>query len=209
MPEGAAQAAGGTAAARGGNQRQGQNGSTGSKVFSIVQVQYLRHYSKRSSLFSLKQILFAWLLTQLSGWSDIGSRSTMKPLMWIILVTKFFGGGQKAPATAPEPVVNRDIPAATPGQQNLFNAPPANVHMDPSWLSASPLAMHVHLSTSPLGDVFSKKWTSGYRKDPDAGLPSFVWENITFGDWSDSRVIDYEVSLPEASAILPGRILVV
>jgi hypothetical protein len=59
--------------------------------------------------------------------------------------------------------------------------------------------MHVHLSTSHSGDVFSAQWTSGWRKDQDEGLPSFVWENITYGDWNDARIIDLDVKLPEVS----------
>ncbi|KAJ7432996.1 cleft lip and palate transmembrane protein 1-domain-containing protein [Mycena galericulata] len=56
--------------------------------------------------------------------------------------------------------------------------------------------MYVHLSTSPSGDVFSSKWTSGYRKDEDEGLPSFTWENITFGDYTEERVVDYNIKFP-------------
>ena len=67
------------------------------------------------------------------------------------------------------------------------------------WPLGIPLAMHVHLSTSPTGDVFSSKWTSGYRQDQDAGLPSLVWNNITFGDWNEKRVADFTVNLPPVS----------
>ena len=65
------------------------------------------------------------------------------------------------------------------------------------WPLGLPLAMHVHLSTSPTGDVFSSKWHAGYRKNQDADLPSFVWQNITLGDWNEKRVADFEVKLPE------------
>ncbi|KDQ64299.1 hypothetical protein JAAARDRAFT_118483 [Jaapia argillacea MUCL 33604] len=58
--------------------------------------------------------------------------------------------------------------------------------------------MHVHLSTSPSGDVFSKQWTSAWRKDQDEGLPTFIWDNMTFGDWKETRTIDFDVNLPEA-----------
>jgi hypothetical protein len=56
--------------------------------------------------------------------------------------------------------------------------------------------MHVHLSTSPSGDVFSSKWTSAYRKDQEEGLPSFVWQNITLGDYTEARVVEYNISFP-------------
>ncbi|KAG2073682.1 cleft lip and palate transmembrane 1 [Suillus decipiens] len=56
--------------------------------------------------------------------------------------------------------------------------------------------MHVYFSTSPNGDVFSRQWTSAWREDQDAGLPSFVWENIIFGDWKETRVATYDINLP-------------
>ena len=63
------------------------------------------------------------------------------------------------------------------------------------------MSMHVHLSTSAIGDVFSGKWTSGWRDDQDANLPSFVWDNMTLGDWNDERVTHYDVILPEVSGM--------
>ena len=47
--------------------------------------------------------------------------------------------------------------------------------------------MHVYLSTNPNGDVFG-------HKEP---LPHFVWNDITFGDWNEARVIDLDVKLPK------------
>ncbi|KAI9574314.1 cleft lip and palate transmembrane protein 1-domain-containing protein [Boletus coccyginus] len=58
--------------------------------------------------------------------------------------------------------------------------------------------MHVHFSTSPTGDVFSRQWTSGWREDQDKNLPSFVWSNITFGDWNEHRSEYLDITLPEA-----------
>lgn len=69
--------------------------------------------------------------------------------------------------------------------------------------------MHVHLSTSPTGDVFSAKWTSGWRKDQDEGLPKFVWENVTFGDWKESRVVEYDVNFPEVRKLPFTQIIIV
>jgi len=54
--------------------------------------------------------------------------------------------------------------------------------------------MYVYLSTSPNGDVFAHKRTMSYNKEDE--LPSFVWGNITFGDWNEKRVADLNVSLP-------------
>ena len=59
--------------------------------------------------------------------------------------------------------------------------------------------MHVYLSTSLTGDVFSGKRTPS-RQNHDEDLPKFVWENITFGDWNDARVVHYDVQLPEVSS---------
>ena len=51
--------------------------------------------------------------------------------------------------------------------------------------------MHVYLTTNPHGNVFS-----GPELDT---LPHFVWRNITFGDWSDTRTVEYDVHLPLVS----------
>jgi hypothetical protein len=85
----------------------------------------------------------------------------------------------------------------TEAQVNPWSLPPQKV--SPAWSLNQPLSMHVHLSTSHDGDVFSAQWTSGWRKDQDEGLPSFVWENITYGDWNDARIVDLDVKLPEVS----------
>lgn len=68
--------------------------------------------------------------------------------------------------------------------------------------------MHVHLSTSHIGDVFSAQWTSGWRKDHDEELPSFIWENITYGDWNDDRVVNLDIKLPEVSRFCGGGVWV-
>ncbi|EJD01145.1 cleft lip and palate transmembrane 1 [Fomitiporia mediterranea MF3/22] len=56
--------------------------------------------------------------------------------------------------------------------------------------------MHVYLSTSPTGDVFSAQWTKNWKESEDEGLPHFVWENITYGKWEDKRLVDLDVPLP-------------
>ncbi|KAJ3982282.1 cleft lip and palate associated transmembrane protein [Lentinula detonsa] len=90
-------------------------------------------------------------------------------------------------------------PAAgdTPGSNavNPWLLPPTQA--TPGWPLGASLDMHVYLSTSPNGDVFSKQWTSGYRKDRDEGLPNFIWKNITYGDYTDSRVVEYDIVFPE------------
>lgn len=84
-----------------------------------------------------------------------------------------------------------------PGQPSPFDLPPQKAYLSPEWQLGNTVDMHVHLSTSPFGDVFSSKWTSGWRKSSDDDLPSFVWENITFGDWKESREAVYDVKIPE------------
>ncbi|RPD66736.1 cleft lip and palate transmembrane 1 [Lentinus tigrinus ALCF2SS1-7] len=114
------------------------------------------------------------------------------------VATKFLGfGKQQQPAQQQPAVPAGSVPQAqVPGQEATANAVPT--HAVAAWPLGIPLAMHVHLSTSPTGDVFSSKWTSGYRKDNDADLPSLVWRNITFGDWNEKRVADFTVKLPES-----------
>ncbi|CDO71393.1 hypothetical protein BN946_scf184908.g151 [Trametes cinnabarina] len=111
------------------------------------------------------------------------------------LVSKFFGSKQQQPPPVDPTVTQASVPQAhVPGQAPVVNAIPT--HAVPAWPLGIPLAMHVHLSTSPTGDVFSGKWTAGYRKDQDAELPSLVWNNITFGDWNEKRVADFTVNIP-------------
>ena len=50
--------------------------------------------------------------------------------------------------------------------------------------------MHVYLTTGPTAQVFGN--------DPNK-LPQFVWENITFGDWNDHRVVEYDINIPYVS----------
>ncbi|KAI0353459.1 cleft lip and palate transmembrane 1 [Trametes cingulata] len=110
------------------------------------------------------------------------------------LVSKFLGSKQQQPAVDPAASQGSVPQAQVPGQAPVANAIPTQAV--PAWPLGIPLAMHVHLSTSPTGDVFSRKWTSGYRKDEDADLPSLVWNNITFGDWNEKRVAEFTVNLP-------------
>lgn len=106
-----------------------------------------------------------------------------------------------APAkpSAVPPVATSGIDAVQPGQVNPFLLPPTQAY--PAWKLGQPLSMHVYFSTSPNGDVFSRQWTSAWREDQDAGLPNFVWENITFGDWKDIRIATYDLDLPLVSCL--------
>lgn len=81
------------------------------------------------------------------------------------------------------------------GQVNPFLLPPQQAHL--AWALGQPLSMYVYFSTSPNGDVFSRQWTSGWREDQDKDLPSFLWSNITLGDWNDHRTESFDITLPE------------
>ena len=65
-----------------------------------------------------------------------------------------------------------------------------------AWPFGSKLSMHVYLSTDPEGDVF------GHNNL----LPSFVWNDITFGDWNEARVIDLDVNFPQVCPYTTGDI---
>ena len=56
--------------------------------------------------------------------------------------------------------------------------------------------MHIYLSTDPEGDVFG-------HKEP---LPYFVWNDITFGDWNEARVIDLDVNFSQVCPHTVGYI---
>ncbi|KAK7696037.1 hypothetical protein QCA50_000678 [Cerrena zonata] len=135
--------------------------------------------------------------------------STMKKIMGIVqqvllayiamqFISKFFGSTPASKEPPPSPVTSGVAPAITPGQivPPAANIPVIPTHAYPAWPLGIPLSMHVYLNTNPKGDVFSRKWTSGYRKNGDEDLPHFVWENITFGDWKESRTAEYDVKLP-------------
>lgn len=97
-------------------------------------------------------------------------------------------------------VVSSGGEAPPTGQVNPFLLPPQQAYL--AWELEQPLSMYVYFSTSPNGDVFSRQWTSGWREDQDKDLPSFVWSNITFGDWNDQRTEYFDIALPEVYRLL-------
>lgn len=110
---------------------------------------------------------------------------------------KFFGATKSQP-TPPAVVSPGGDTTPSAGQVNPFLLPPQQVH--PAWELEQPLSIYVYFSTSPTGDVFSRQWTSGWREDQDKDLPSFVWSNITFGDWNDHRTEQFDLALPEVNS---------
>ncbi|KZW03735.1 cleft lip and palate transmembrane 1 [Exidia glandulosa HHB12029] len=55
--------------------------------------------------------------------------------------------------------------------------------------------MHVYITTSPMGDVFRPDRPHALHNE-DAELPHFVWENISFGNWTDHRTKKLDVPIP-------------
>ena len=102
----------------------------------------------------------------------------------------------------------------SPSSGIITNTPETNSWLKPptealpSWQLNLALDMHVYLSTSPRGDVFSKGAVSS-RRDEAAGLPHFVWKDITFGGWGDTRVVNYDIKFPEVWSFLYLVVLVV
>ncbi|THH31309.1 hypothetical protein EUX98_g2887 [Antrodiella citrinella] len=132
-----------------------------------------------------------------STFQKILSMGSQMLLVWVgmQMVTKFFAKPAADTTTAP-------IPASTPGGVAVdpSTGVPVALPMLPAqaylaWPLGTSLDMHVHLSTSPVGDVFNT-WTAGYRENPDKDLPHFVWENITFGDWDELRQVDLDIKIP-------------
>jgi len=108
-------------------------------------------------------------------------------VVWVVsqFATKFFASQLQVakPATTASAVDPRLLPPT---------------HTSLAWPLGQEIAIHVYLSTSPTGDVFSPKLTSGWRQDQDEGLPNFVWENVTFGDYNEARVVEYDVRFPDS-----------
>ena len=106
-------------------------------------------------------------------------------------VSKFFQ--QPTTPSTPQAAVQTDTNGNVQ-QVNPWLLPPTEVSL--GWPLGQKLDMHVFLSTSSNGDVFTQ-WTNGWRKNQDEGLPQFVWENIVFGDYNDHRIAEFEVKFPE------------
>ncbi|RDB19820.1 Cleft lip and palate transmembrane protein 1 [Hypsizygus marmoreus] len=109
-------------------------------------------------------------------------------IVWVItqLATKYFS---QKPATPGAPVPPK---AGEPAPVNPWLLPPA--HAELAWKLGQKVDMHVFMSTSPNGDVFS---TSRWQKEQDKDLPHFVWGNLTFGDWKAAPVAEFDVKFPQ------------
>jgi hypothetical protein len=110
--------------------------------------------------------------------------SVLQQILLVYAVTKFAGNffGSKTSTTQPSPVPV--IPGSNTNPVQLHpSVTPTKAHL--AWPLGIPVSLHFHLSTDL---VYSK----------EAGLPHFVWHDITFGNWSESRTVDYNLHLPES-----------
>lgn len=91
--------------------------------------------------------------------------------------------------------------AVTPDATTMSTQPPGTTNtetIDPwslppkqatsAWPLGDALSMHVYLTTSPRPDLANLK---------EGGLPHFVWDGLTYGDYKDTRSVEYNVDFPE------------
>ncbi|KAF9057869.1 cleft lip and palate transmembrane 1 [Panaeolus papilionaceus] len=108
------------------------------------------------------------------------------------LATKFLFGNQQGKPAVPSAEVkdaSGNPISPTPQTIDAHSLPP--VHAQPYWPLGLNMDMHVYISTSGHPDVFNKS-------PQDEGLPNFVWENITYGDYNDHRMVDYDIKFPDS-----------
>lgn len=84
------------------------------------------------------------------------------------------------------------IPEQVSGAERVdpFLLPPAQAHL--AWPLGIPVSLHVYLSTSVQAFIPNSE---------DTDLPHFVWDDITFGDWNEARMVDYDVRLPQVRGL--------
>ncbi|KAI0068689.1 cleft lip and palate transmembrane 1 [Artomyces pyxidatus] len=97
---------------------------------------------------------------------------------------KFFASKTTPPAAVPSPGG-----VDTPEQISPFLLPP--VQAQPAWKLNAPLSLYVHLSTARDGRVFTSSAA-------ESNLPHFIWHNITYGDWKETRTEELNVELPQS-----------
>ena len=95
----------------------------------------------------------------------------------------FFASKTSTTQPSPVPVIPGHNPDPVRFDHSVTT--PAKAHL--AWPLGIPVSLHFHLSTDPAGQVYSK----------GTGLPHFVWHDITFGNWSETRTVDYNLHLPE------------
>ncbi|KAF7294328.1 hypothetical protein HMN09_01161900 [Mycena chlorophos] len=115
-------------------------------------------------------------------------------IFWTIsqVASKFLFNSAKTPEQ-PQPAVPATQPDGTPIPAiDPRLLPPVQAHLSNHWSVGQTVDMYVYFTTTPLkADEFSSRWMSAY-----SALPNFVWDNITFGDYSDTRVVDLNIAFP-------------
>lgn len=154
------------------------------KVFGVLQVctnrlvTTLTHFTRPL----IQQILLIYAVTQF-GETSTPTLPHSRTRAHRYSAGNFFGS--KTPTTQPSPVIPGSSPDPVQVDPVHLSALPAKAHL--AWPLGIPVSLHFHLSTDPTGQVFAE----------ETGLPHFVWHDITFGNWSEARTVDYNVHLPE------------
>ena len=110
--------------------------------------------------------------------------------------TKFFTNNKLPAAPGPTPTPGEFFKpgeSVKPAAIDPHQLPPAEVV--PCCPLGLNLDMHVYLSTSPIGDVYSDLNAASIGEKED--LPHFVWNNITYGDYNEQRVVDFDIKFPQ------------
>ncbi|KAH8829817.1 cleft lip and palate transmembrane protein 1-domain-containing protein [Flagelloscypha sp. PMI_526] len=92
----------------------------------------------------------------------------------------------KPPPTNPDPVSTDPLTAADAAKR-----PPQAITLDPRWSTGQTFDIHIYISDSQDGNIF-------YNPQHTKNLPNFLWSNVTFGDWSESRTVNFDIQFPES-----------
>ncbi|KAL1711746.1 cleft lip and palate transmembrane protein 1-domain-containing protein [Schizophyllum commune] len=131
-----------------------------------------------------------------AGQADEGGNKVWGMVKQMVIVYAFSQLASKylmpKPATTAPPAANVNAP---PGAKVTTSSPTSAT---PDWDLGTPLDIHVYFTSAPRPEVFSKKYVQSYRGEGEEDqLQRIVWENITYGNWSDSRETQLDIRLPE------------
>jgi hypothetical protein len=107
------------------------------------------------------------------------------------VVMRFFSPQKPQPSGESQQPVTYDQ-SNPDGQAHTVNP----LHLDPQFINAAwpigtTVALHVYVSQSFGYDMFAVS-----ERKENGKLPSVVWNNLTWGDWSWSRSAAFEVDIP-------------
>lgn len=175
------------AQAQGGQQEEE---SVYQKGMAIVKVRRLKFYSFKNSSsdrkYILQQMFMIWAIMQIG----------MHMMSWL------YASDSEPPSATKilAPQSAKDVSSNTADQKD--GRPVVDPHLVPPvdaetyWPAGVNMDMHIYLTTLPRADA-DTKWTTMDRKQQNEGLPHFVWKNITYGNYNDHRVANFEVKFPE------------